>query len=340
MSKRTLRALIAVFGLLTSVMTCVAPAAAQQKVTVTHPTDSLAAVPMYVARAMDYFKSVGLDAEFIRSGSGPKSLAAMVSGGADIYVGATQAVLKAREEGVDAVLFDAIMTQYTSTLVVSKEWADKNNITAAMPAAKKAAALKGARIGANAGGSELIVRYIARLAGLNPDRDMTIAVMGGDSADMLAALSAGRIDGYSMSPPASQVGVKQYGAAILLNTPIGEVDELNGYFFIGASAMKSWLDAHQDIAGKFNKAIQMALETLKDPAKSTVARDKVHQQFYSSIDKDVFDLAWSDIAKGAPSSIHISRAMMDNVVKLSKDIGGSQLKESVIDGSYINIPPP
>ena len=98
----------------------------------------------------------------------------------------------------------------------------------------KLKALKGATLAITAPGSgtDLIVRFLSKQAGLNPDRDLTITALG--TADtMTAAITQGRIDGFSLSAPAAENIVKNHGGVMLFNFAKGEVKQLDGFLFIG-----------------------------------------------------------------------------------------------------------
>lgn len=313
-----------------------APAMAQDtKIVIAYATDSLAYLPMQVANVMGYFEEEGLAPEFVKTGDGPKVIAAVVSGEADVGIGSSQSVLKAREEGVDIALFSALLTQYSTTMVVSKDFADKAGVTAESTVQEKAAALKGSYFGANPGGSMLLVRYVARMGGLDPDRDMTIVTLGGSGSNMIAAFSQGRVDGFSMSPPSSHTAVADHGGMILFNTLTGEIEALDGYAYIITSAMKPWLEANQDTAERYNRAIRKSLLALRDPVLTVEAREKVREHYYPTTDPAVFELAWADLAAGVGESSQMTRAMVEKIVELSEPIGGSQLDPALIDDSFV-----
>lgn len=313
-------------------------AEAQEKVRVTHSTDSFAFLPLFVAVAMDYFKETGLEVEVIRTGSGSKSLAAVIGGDIDVYMGSTASVLQARKQGADVVVFGALVNQFSSSIVVSKEWAASHNVTSSSPMEQKLASLKGIRIGVTGvgSGSDQIVRYLADVAELDPDRDMTIASLGSDGSSMLAALSQNRIDAYSISPPTTQLGIAEFGATMLFNTAVGEVEELDGYFYIGAIANRGWLDANKETATKVAKALQMALDILADPVKTLEAREAVYKMYYPTVDREVYDAVWADQTKSSPKTGHMTRAMFENIIEFSNKFSKEELDASLVDSSYVN----
>jgi len=309
-----------------------------EKVRLTHSTEGFAFLPLLVAVAMDYFKAAGVDAEVIRTGSGSKSMAAAVAGDADVVFGSPVTVLKAREQGSELVLFSASITQVAADIVVSKEWADSHGITADSTIEEKFAALDGIRIGVTGAGSgsDQIARYLGKQAGLDPDRKMSIIGLGSDAGTILAALQLDRVDAISISAPTGQIAMSQFDAVMLFNNALGEVESIDGYFWIGAAANEPWLEANPDAAAKTAKALQMALDALRDPEENLRVRDVMHERYFDTIDKSVFDGLWPDQIRLAPRSGEITQEMMTQLIDLSEPFTGEPLDPSLIEGSYDN----
>lgn len=313
-------------------------ASAQERLIVSHSTDSLAFLPFFVANAMNYFQDVELEVEPLRTGSGATAMAAMIGGDAHIYVGSTASAFGARNQGVDVMIVGAMVDQFSSSIVVSKEWADMHNVTADSSIEDKLEALRGIRIGVTGvgSGSEQIVRYLASEAGLDPEREMTIVGMGSQGATLIAALSQDRVDAFSISPPSTHVAVDELDAVILFNTSIGEVESLDGYFYIGAMAQSDWLQEHPDTAVKFLRGLQLALDAFRDPEVTLQARDAVHEMYYSGIDKHVFDAVWVDAARSSPESVEMTREMLAGVVDFANTFTSEQIDPMLVDETFTN----
>ncbi|MEZ5649987.1 MAG: ABC transporter substrate-binding protein [Burkholderiaceae bacterium] len=309
---RRFRILAAVLAVFVSAGTAVA----QDKVRISHSTESFAFIPFFTAIAMDYFSKEGVDAEIVRTGSGSKTVAAVVGESADIAIGSTSSVLLARKAGIDLRIMSGLVSQYTSVLVYSKKWAQSHGVTEASSMKDKLAAMKGARIATSGpGGGDQIIRYIAALAKLDPDKDLTIQHMGNDTGVFVAATEADRIDGFAISAPAPQIAKRDLGAIIAFNTAVGEVKELDGYLYIVASARGNWLESNPDIAKKVVKVFQRALDALKDPKENLVARDAVHQKYYSDVPKRLFDDVWEEATQSASPSTKVSMAALTQVTE-------------------------
>ena len=160
-----------------------------KKVRVGVPSVGVANIIIYIAKEGKLYEKHGLDAEVITvngSGIGSKAL---ISGGIDIIPIATPTVIAANLAGADMQILAHTMPGVIHAMMVK-------------PEIKRVEDLKGKKIGVSSLGSltDFLVRTIARKKGLNPDRDLTLIVMGGD-AERLTALRAGSVDASAMSHP-------------------------------------------------------------------------------------------------------------------------------------------
>ncbi|HET7008620.1 MAG TPA: ABC transporter substrate-binding protein [Candidatus Binatia bacterium] len=160
-----------------------------KKVRVGVPSVGVANIIIFIAKEGKLYEKYGLDAEVITvngSGIGSKAL---ISGGIDIIPIATPTVIAANLAGADMQILAHTMPGVVHAMMVK-------------PEIKRVEDLKGKKIGVSSLGSltDFLVRTIARKKGLNPDRDLTFIVMGGD-AERLTALRAGAVDASAMSHP-------------------------------------------------------------------------------------------------------------------------------------------
>ena len=160
-----------------------------KKVRVGVPSVGVANIIIFIAKEGKLYEKHGLDAEVITvngSGIGSKAL---ISGGIDIIPIATPTVIAANLAGADMQILAHTMPGVVHAMMVK-------------PEIKRVEDLKGKKIGVSSLGSltDFLVRTIARKKGLNPDRDLTLIVMGGD-AERLTALRAGSVDASAMSHP-------------------------------------------------------------------------------------------------------------------------------------------
>lgn len=310
---------------------------AQDTVRIAHSTESFAFLPLFTAIQMGEFEEAGINAEIVRTGSGSRTVAAVVGGSADIAIGSTTSVLYARGEGLPLTMISALVTQYSSSIVYSAEWAASHNVTAESSYEEMLAAMEGARIATSGpGGGDHIIRYFANEAGLDPDQDLTIVYLGRDIGVYQAALEEGRIDGISISAPTPQIAVQEQGAVFAFNTGAGEVEALNGFLYIVATANSDWLEDNTDAARRVAQAFDAALEAIRNPETTEEVRDTVYAAYYEDVDKDLFDSVWAQFAAGAPESTQITSEALMRVVEFTNGFEtDNPINPDVVDGAFL-----
>ena len=161
-----------------------------KKIHVGVPAVSMGNIIIFFAKETKLFEKHGLDADaVVMQGSGIASRA-LVAGSVAISPIATPAVMNAVLAGSDMVILGHTMPGVVQTLVVR-------------PDIKKTEELKGKIIGVTTFGSltDFLVRHLAKIKGLNPDKDFTLLQIGGD-ADRLIALKQGKIPAAALGHPA------------------------------------------------------------------------------------------------------------------------------------------
>src|SRR5262249_54197278 len=147
-------------------------------------------------------------------------------------------------KGSDVILVGPSAAQYSQNVVMSADWAKKHGITDKSPYADKLKALKGMTIAvaSAAAGGDQVLRLLSKEAGINTDRDLTITAVGSPE-NMLTAISQGRVDGFTATPPQSDEAIRKYGAYYMFDLANGEVKRLDGIPYIGLVMRESWIKA-------------------------------------------------------------------------------------------------
>lgn len=281
---------------------------ASDKVSFAMSSTSMLNLPLYAADVMGYFGKHGIDGEIIKfNKGGSTALAAVISGSTDVYIGATSSAIRAVQNGTDAVIIATVMSEFPLNIVVSKKAAAEHDITAETPIEQRIAALKGMRIGVTGAGSAThqIVQYALSTAGLDPTRDATIAFVG-SGADMLAALASGNVDAVVGANPTSDIAVVQQDGMLLVNGTAGEYPGLKGIAHLVAVTTRSWAVKNPDLTRRVVASIHDGQAAIRDPNITEQARDLVHKKYFESIDKKVFDLAWTNVIPAFPESPRFS----------------------------------
>lgn len=311
------------------------PALAADRVRITQSSWGFLFVPGMVAHELGHFAANNIAAEFTANLGGAEALAAVVAGNAEVYLGALSSSLRARERGTDATIFGASITQYASNVVVTKEWAERHRITASSTFEQKVAALRGARMAVLGigSGTHQLTQFLAKKGGFDAARDMTIVNIPSASA-MLAAFSQRRIDGFSVSSPTSDQGVREHNGVMLFHTTKGEIRELDGFLYVGFIGREAWIKQNPDLARRFLRAIQAALTDLNDPQRTLRARDVIHAKYHSRVDKAFFDQLWADAIPSWPRSVAVTRGMAEKVLAFLNEFSTQPYDASLIDRGF------
>jgi NitT/TauT family transport system substrate-binding protein len=157
----------------------------------------------WVAKEAGLFAKHGLDVELLFTGGG-RAVTSLLSGDTPIVTVGGPSAIAARLGGSDVILIAHIFDTILYSLMVT-------------PEIRSLADLKGKKIGASRFGSatDFSLRYVLRLYGLDPIKDVVIFQIGGQ-AETLAALRAGSIQGGVIASPAT-AEAKRLGMKELVN---------------------------------------------------------------------------------------------------------------------------
>lgn len=184
--------------------TCL-PAAAQTKITVAVANRSISSLPLMVAKGKEFFKDEGLDVTLQYFTGGPPATAALIGGSAQFLVAAPQDMLKAIKQGQPLVAIGTVIADYTGSIVIRKDLADKLGHKPTLED------LKGLRIGtlARGGFTDVSTRYMLMQKGIDPDKQATLdPVRGADR--QLAAGKVGELDANALVDPSGYIAVEKW----------------------------------------------------------------------------------------------------------------------------------
>ena len=324
-------------GLLALGLLCSATASARDKVVLVLSTFGSPYMPTLAADELGFFERENIEVEIVRTEGGSKALAAIVGGSAHVLIGSPVSSFRARAKGADTYVIGAAITQYASNVVISADWAKQKGVSAASPYDQKLQALKGATLGVTSVGSgtDQLVRFLAKQAGLNADRDMTITGLG-TGETMIAGLVQGRVNGFVVSSPSGEAAVKQHNAVMLFNMSQGEVKALEGFFYIGTIARESWCKENQDLVVRFLRAQQRAHDVMHDPKRTAEARDAVWKKYHSKTEKEFFDFVWDQNLPAWPKTVQIDAGMMARIADFANEFEKQPLPAEAVNGGWSN----
>lgn len=238
------------------------------------------------------FTKAGLKLELAATNRGVNQ-DALIGGAADILLGAPTQNMRVQIRRQPVKMICGWVNKFASNVVIKKDIADKLGITEASPPEKKAAALKGLKIGTTGagGGPDQLARYFMRMAKIDPDRDATLVPIQGGVSPMLAAFDRGTIDGFVLSSPASDMAVSKFGATYLFNMVTNPPPALQDYLYITASVSEKTIKEKPNELTAYCKGIALALKGIAgDPAGfKTFAKE-----YFSDMDPALFEVAFAN----------------------------------------------
>lgn len=203
--------------------------------------------PMYVAIEEGYFKEEGIDLTLTTGFGADKTMAAVVSGDADIGFMGTESSIYAYTEGAkDHVINFAQLTQRAGNFVVARENTDSFSYDDMI--GKDV-------LGGRAGGTpEMVYEYVLRENGISPSQvkiDQSI-----DFGSTAAAFSGGLGD-YTIEFEPSATALEQSGDGYV----VASLGIDSGYLpYTAFSAKESYIKENKDLIQHFTNALQKGMD--------------------------------------------------------------------------------
>ena len=209
--------------------------------------------PVWAANDRGIFKKYGFDTEVIVMQGGTQLAQAIIGGSVPFGV-MGGAYLTAAVRGADLIMIATHMDKFPYSLIVK-------------PSIKRTEDLKGSRLAISRFGSasDAGLRVSLQKLGLNPDRDVTILQVGGQTS-RFAALKAGTVDGTVVIPPLSGAAQRLGYSAIINMTKMGIP-----YPQEGVVVSRQLLATRRDAVMRFLKAYLEGVRELKTDKEFAIA---------------------------------------------------------------------
>lgn len=233
--------------------------------------------PVWAAKDRGRLKKYGLDAEIIAMQGGTQLVQAMVGGSLDFSV-MGGAYLTGAVKGADLVMVATHMDKFPYSLVVK-------------PSIKRTEDLKGTKLAISRFGSssDAGLRVSLQRSGLNPDKDVTILQVGGQTA-RFAALKAGTVDGTVVIPPLSGAA-QRLGYNVVFN-----MNKLGlPYPQEGVVASRQYIANRRDTLLRFLKAFLEAVKDLKTDKEFAIAVMAKHLRLDPKKDREALEDSFQEV---------------------------------------------
>lgn len=241
--------------------------------------------PFYVAMGSGYLEEVGLNAEVTDLSTGSNIVSAVVTGDVDLGFTTLPATIMAAEEGAPIAAF-AWLTGMSTNIVVKSSMVEEKGLTPESTDAEKLEALRGTTMAVTGlgSGSDLVLRYMLKQAGLDPESDLEIIATGG-GAKSVSGFTSDRFDGFALSSPQADLGIEQGEGTYLFHITGGEYEPLQDFPYLVAVSSTSTLKGKSDVMGCFAQALAMAQQQIQEDPD---AAGEAAQQYMSDLDPELY----------------------------------------------------
>lgn len=241
-------------------------------ITLNEVAHSIFYAPQYVAIENGYFEDEGLDVTLVTGFGADKTMAAVLSGEANIGFMGSEASIYAYSEGAtDYVVNFAQLTQRAGNFLISRKPID--NFSWSM--------LKGSTVlgGRKGGMPEMVFEYILKKNGLDPASDLSI-VQNIDFGSTAAAFSGGQGD-YSVEFEPSATALELQGDGYVVSS----LGESSGYVpYTAYCAKTSYMNENKETIQSFVNALQKGMDFVENHSPEEIA--KVIQPQFKETDLD------------------------------------------------------
>jgi NitT/TauT family transport system substrate-binding protein len=227
--------------------------------------DSVAFIPIYVARYFNYFGDENLAVDVITTAGGGPDVAALIAGEAQFTAAGPINQLALWQEGKKTLSVASFGDRLTVNMVMNKDVYAQKGLTAASTAEQKLAALKGAKVAITRRGAltDMVTRMYAQRAGLDPEKDLTIVGTGAGQPQM-AALEQGQVDVAAATTPTAETLVERGSGVMLFYNSGGEDPSLQPFTGYSILVRQEYAQQNPEIVRAFARAMVKANKWVLD----------------------------------------------------------------------------
>ena len=297
------------------------------QITLNEVAHSIFYAPQYVAYELGYFKEEGLDVKIETGFGADKTMTALISGDADIgFMGSEASIYQYNEGNEDYAINFAQLTQRAGNFLVGREennqfqWSD----------------LQGKQlIGGRKGGMpEMILEYVLKKNGLDPEKDVTL-IQNVDFANTAGAFAGGTGD-YTVEFEPNATSLEQQGTGYV----VASLGIESGYVpYTAYCAKKSYIEKNPDIIQHFTNAIYKGQQYVQSHSPAEIA--KVIKPQFPETDLDtltsiVTRYAEQDTYKDNPVFTEESFALLQDILKEAGELSNPVDYSVLVNTDFAN----
>ena len=260
---------------------------------------------------------------------------AVLAGSVDFALTTAATLVRGGARGQQLFAIAQLMDRAPTEIVLRKDVAEKAGIASGMPIEKRAQVLRGKRMAVDSVNSinHIILKYVARKGGLDPEKDLTVTPM--QPPNMMAALKTGAIEGFTMSVPWPVMASREGAAVTLVSIPRGDLPEMTPFAFILVVTRPGFCDSKASVCRKLVAGYKRALALVHDkPTEALAALRKKFDRIDPAVLADSFELARVATSRTGL----IDEAGMKHAIDFQVDAGAMSADEKVpsLSGFYTN----
>jgi ABC-type nitrate/sulfonate/bicarbonate transport system substrate-binding protein len=295
------------------------------------PAVTLTFSSVFIAEDAGFFKKEGLKVSN-RNLVGVASANAVIAGSADFTVGTGPVFLRAAAQGQRLLALANLIDRPLVELVLRKDVAEAEKVTAAMTLAERGKVLKGKTIGIQGVGSIIHAwtRLVAGRGGLDVENDFRIAPMNPPA--MLPALDTKQLDGYATSLPFTTQAVLK-GSAVMLASGFDAAPDLLPFAYGLLYTRPQTCVEKREMCARMTRALAGAALFIHDkPAESL----EFLKKRFPRMEPDLLTAAWQTVSKAHAKDIKVTLPGLDHSQKVSLEARLLQEKDALksFEGLY------
>jgi NitT/TauT family transport system substrate-binding protein len=269
---------------------------------------------IFLADRLNLWSKNGVTAEMKQVQGGPLSMVALTNREAQFAGVASTDPVVGWEKGIKTLAIGAFTGSLAMQFTARNDWMARIGVSPKSALDDKLKAFRGARIGASTigGGPAQYTRYLARSAGIDPERDMRILAVGFGAARM-AALRTNQVDmTVGDAPEADQVELEGFGT-LFLNCA-SEVPTFRDFPYTVALVTPQIADERPDLVRRVAHTLGQANDLFATDFGTAV--DVLKQQF-ASVPAKALERALERDRDSYPRGCRMSAAMWENNIKVA-----------------------
>ncbi|MFH0825563.1 MAG: ABC transporter substrate-binding protein [Pseudomonadota bacterium] len=284
-------------------------------------------VPLYLAHGLGVFQKQGLEVEIISAQGGPAAMQALAAGQVEFCATGHGQVANMFAKGKSTKIVNLMQDKCTFSLV-------------GRPEIKGIAALKGKAIGCTLIGAETyaVGRFLARKAGLDPEKDVTLVAVGG-MATMASALENDRVQAVMSWQPLT-LKLLQEGKGVMLaslNTAANSEKHFGSpaYSFSVLQVTDELIKQRPELVRQFVRALVEAEKWIASHSADEIA--KVVTPYFSGMTQEIVAASVEGDRDAFSSTGIVTKEGHETAVKIFMDAGVFTTPvpfEGIVDNSF------